>query len=184
MSGALSTSIDDLVSYYGPGDDVLVFDSFAPGEIRGPHELHDYYAPLMASFSGIKVKMPLIVVDSDGKIRHTDRYARHAAEDEGWQHEIHFAASRTIACGLSVANGSRFFEMISFPIDPATGKAITGNPAAFRRSLRARERDMHCLQDKVCIITGAGSGIGRASAEMFAREAAKVVVTRHQCRNG
>jgi NAD(P)-dependent dehydrogenase (short-subunit alcohol dehydrogenase family) len=33
------------------------------------------------------------------------------------------------------------------------------------------------LQDKVCIITGAGSGIGRASAEMFAKEGALVVVT-------
>jgi NAD(P)-dependent dehydrogenase (short-subunit alcohol dehydrogenase family) len=36
---------------------------------------------------------------------------------------------------------------------------------------------MNRLQDKVCIITGAGSGIGRASAEMFGREAATVVVT-------
>jgi NAD(P)-dependent dehydrogenase (short-subunit alcohol dehydrogenase family) len=36
---------------------------------------------------------------------------------------------------------------------------------------------MNRLQDKICVITGAGSGIGRASAEMFAREGATVVVT-------
>ena len=32
------------------------------------------------------------------------------------------------------------------------------------------------LEAKVCVITGAGSGIGRASALLFAREGACVVV--------
>src|ERR1700722_5447026 len=44
--------------------------------------------------------------------------------------------------------------------------------------LKTREGvTMNRLQDKVCIITGAGSGSGRASAEMFGREGAAVVVT-------
>ena len=32
------------------------------------------------------------------------------------------------------------------------------------------------LQDKVCVITGAGSGMGRTAARMFAAEGARVVV--------
>jgi NAD(P)-dependent dehydrogenase (short-subunit alcohol dehydrogenase family) len=32
------------------------------------------------------------------------------------------------------------------------------------------------LQDKVCVITGAGSGMGQTAAEMFAKEGAKVAV--------
>ncbi|MEL0082046.1 MAG: SDR family NAD(P)-dependent oxidoreductase, partial [Gammaproteobacteria bacterium] len=35
---------------------------------------------------------------------------------------------------------------------------------------------MSRFADKTVIVTGGGSGIGRASAELFAREGAKVVV--------
>src|SRR5438876_272709 len=47
--------------------------------------------------------------------------------------------------------------------------------AASRRSDRT-ETALTRLPEKVCIITGSGSGIGRATALLFAREGARVVV--------
>src|SRR5687768_11087470 len=43
---------------------------------------------------------------------------------------------------------------------------------------------MNRLAGKVALITGAGSGIGRCSAELFAREGARVVVAEHDESSG
>ena len=40
------------------------------------------------------------------------------------------------------------------------------------------------LEGKKAIVTGAGSGVGRASALRFAEEGARVVVRRHRPRPG
>ncbi len=43
---------------------------------------------------------------------------------------------------------------------------------------------MKLLQDKVAIVTGAGSGIGKAAAKLFAKEGAKVIVSDINEENG
>src|ERR1700747_2258004 len=40
------------------------------------------------------------------------------------------------------------------------------------------------LENKVALITGAGSGIGRATAELFAKEGAQVVVADYNAESG
>ncbi len=49
---------------------------------------------------------------------------------------------------------------------------------------RVKRSDHVRLKDKVAIITGAGSGIGRESALLFAKEGAKVVVAERDEANG
>ncbi|MCL5407388.1 MAG: SDR family oxidoreductase [Patescibacteria group bacterium] len=43
---------------------------------------------------------------------------------------------------------------------------------------------MNRLQNKIAIVTGAGSGIGRAMAEVFAKEGAKVIVADYKAESG
>ncbi len=131
LNGAVSVGIDRLMTYYGPGDDVLVFDDESPDELRGLRQIRAYYTPLMSSFTATAVQIPLFSAASDGlfglqidtqNIRLTMRNGA-----------ITTLSLRQNDCLRRTATGWKsFFEMISFPADPNTGRAIMATPARSR----------------------------------------------------
>lgn len=129
--GTLSTTLTQLMQYYGPGDDTLVYDTFYPGELRGRKEISDYYAPIMSSYNSVKVQVPEFVADSDGLFGvQADTQDMQLAMNDG---STKYISLRQSDCMRRV-NGKwySFFEMISFPIDPKSNKAIMEKPAAFK----------------------------------------------------
>ncbi|MDB6062821.1 MAG: hypothetical protein JWM78_2924 [Verrucomicrobiaceae bacterium] len=129
--GALSTSIEQLMAYYGPGDDILIYDTYFPGELRGRKEINDYYAAMMGSYSSIKVKMPEFVADSDGAFGiQIDTQDMELKMKDG---STKYISLRQSDCMRRVNNKwYSFFEMISYPVDMKTGKSIVENPTAFK----------------------------------------------------
>jgi ketosteroid isomerase-like protein len=129
--GALATNADELMQYYGPGDNVLVYDSFTPGDLRGKQEIRNYYGPLVESYTNVDLKMPEFSAASDGtfgaQINTQDMVL---TMKDGSKKNL---SLRQSDCMHRVdGKWYSFFEMISFPVDPKTGKAVMRNPEAFK----------------------------------------------------
>ena len=121
--GAASTSLDMLMGYYGPGDDLLVYDGYYPGTMRGLKEVRSYYAAMMNSYSGIKVNMPEFAVDSDGLFGvQIDTQQITLKMKDGSTQKI---ALRQSDCMRKVGDKwYSFLEHLSFAVDPKTGKGV------------------------------------------------------------
>jgi ketosteroid isomerase-like protein len=122
--GAASTSLDMLMGYYGPGDDLLVYDAYYPGNLRGLKEVRDYYASMMNSYTDIKVGMPEFVVDSDGVFGvQLDTQQITLKMKDGSTQKI---ALRQSDCMRKAGDKwYSFLEHLSFAIDPKTNGGAT-----------------------------------------------------------
>ena len=117
---ANSQTIDQAMNTFGPGDDVLLYDSIAPGTARGLKEIRAVFEPQM-QFKSIAIKFKTLGVDTDGLLGvvHSIQQATITAEDGS----IHTAEFRQTDC-LRRVDGKwySFHEHVSFPIDAKTGK--------------------------------------------------------------
>lgn len=120
--GGASTSLDMLMGYYGPTDDLLVYDSFA-SNLRGMTEVRAHYAAIMSSYTGIKLEMPDFVVDSDGVFGvQLDTQRITLTMKDGSTQKL--ALRQSDCMRKSGDKWYSFLEHLSFAIDPKTGKGI------------------------------------------------------------
>jgi len=125
--GGASLGLDMLMKYYGPGDDVLLYDSLHPRALVGRKEIRDYYAGIMNSYKGIKLRMPYFAADSDGSFGvQIDTQDITLTMNDGSKRNL---ALRQSDCMRRI--GGRwysFFEMVSYPVDMKTNKGIMEGP--------------------------------------------------------
>ncbi|MBK7283789.1 MAG: nuclear transport factor 2 family protein [Sphingomonadales bacterium] len=123
--GGASVGLEKLMSYYGPGDDTLLYDAFSPKAVIGKKEIADFYAPIMGSYDGISLTMPLFVVDSDGSFGiQIDTQQLTLNMKDGTTRKI---ALRQSDCMRRVGGKwFSFLEMISYPVDAKSMKAQMG----------------------------------------------------------
>lgn len=127
--GGASLGLDMLMRYYGPGDDIMLYDSLHPKALVGRREIRDYYAGLMNSYKGIKLSMPHFAVDSDGSFGiQMDTQDITLTMNDGSTRNI---ALRQSDCMRRVGGKwYSFLEMISYPVDMTTNRGIMEGPGA------------------------------------------------------
>jgi ketosteroid isomerase-like protein len=120
--GGASTSLDMLMGYYGPSDDILVYDSFA-SNLRGMKEVRAHYAAIMNSYTDIKLEMPNFVVDSDGLLGvQLDTQRITLKMKDGSTQKL--ALRQSDCMRKSGDKWYSFLEHLSFAVDPKTGKGV------------------------------------------------------------
>lgn len=120
--GGASIGLEKLMNNYGPGDDTLLYDAFSPKALIGKKEIADFYGPIMSSYNGISLTMPLFAADSDGSFGiQIDTQHLTLNMKDGTKRNV---ALRQSDCMRRVGGKwYSFMEMVSYPVDAKTMKA-------------------------------------------------------------
>ena len=120
--GGASVGLEKMMNYYGPGDDVLLYDAFSPKAVIGKREIASFYAPIMSSYMGVSMQLPSFTADSDGSFGfQIDTQRMTLNLKDGTKRNI---ALRQSDCMRRVGGKwYSFIEMVSYPLDAKTMKA-------------------------------------------------------------
>lgn len=121
--------LDSAMKFIAPGQDVLVYGEFNPGNLRTREEVTAYWGPLYNSFSGLEVESPVFEADSDGLLgAQIDTQNITINMKDGTRPRI---AIRQSDC-LRQFDGKwqTFLEAVSYTVDKTTGQAVMSSPTA------------------------------------------------------
>jgi ketosteroid isomerase-like protein len=131
VASEIPKSIDEMVGYYGPGEDVIVYDFWSPNELRGRKEIRDFYTP---SFNGVKdmqIKIPVLNIATDGVFGvEISQQNLQINMKDGSNQRVSFRQSDCVR--RDAGKWYSFFEAGSFPVDVKAGKAVMLDPAGFK----------------------------------------------------
>lgn len=127
--GGASQGLDMLMGYYGPGDDMLVYDSLSPRALIGRSEVREHYAATVNGYKGIKLSMPMFAADSDGAMGvQIDTQDITLTLNDGTPRNV---ALRQSDCMRRIGGKwYSFLEMVSYPVDQATMMGVMSGPGA------------------------------------------------------
>jgi ketosteroid isomerase-like protein len=130
VANIIPIEVDEAVGTYGPGDDIILFDTVFPREHRGLQEYRSYFSQALAGTKSFEYRIPAFKADSDGAfgVQISTLDLKIAMQDGSTQ----YMSFRQSDCMRRVdGKWYSFLGMGSFPIDMKTGKAVMANPAAF-----------------------------------------------------
>jgi len=115
------------MKFIAPGQDVLVYGEFNPGNLRTREEVTAYWGPLYNSFSGLEVQSPVFEVDSDGLLgAQIDTQNITIAMKDGTRPRISIRQSDCLR--QFDGKWQTFLEAVSYTVNRETGQAIVFAP--------------------------------------------------------
>ncbi|MFC4595696.1 YybH family protein [Sphingobium tyrosinilyticum] len=116
--------IESLMAHFGPGDDVVLYTPYLPGEHRGLAEIRTHFVKAFADIASMKAEATDYHVTTDGLMAGIiARLNLHLTMNDGSEKKLSVRHSNA----LRRVNGKwhAMIEMRSFPTDLATGKPVT-----------------------------------------------------------
>jgi hypothetical protein len=130
VANIIPLQVEEALATYGPGDDMILFDTAFAREHRGKAEYRAYFGPLLAGTRAFDYKIPAFFADSDGALGALiSKLDLKVSMQDGSTQYVSFRQSD---CMRRVGGKwYSFLEMGSYPIDMTSGRAILANPVAF-----------------------------------------------------